>query len=141
MKVGINSTNVLKELSITIKKMTKSNKLDLLVMEMNNTAQELQNLLKSYPNTQINPKASPSEAKLEIPIMEIIQVGTIVSLLTEIVARVEDIVKDVEELSNLAKFKEAKIKCDKSKQHSMDSKISPEQQNDEEVIIKTLQMV
>jgi hypothetical protein len=141
MKVGINSTNVLKELSITIKKMTKSNKLDLLVMEMNNAAQELQNLLKSYPNTQINSKASPSEAKLEIPIMEIIQVGTIVSLLTEIVARVEDIVKDVEELSNLAKFKEAKTKCDKSKQHSMDSKISPEQQNDEEVIIKTLQMV
>jgi hypothetical protein len=141
MKVGINSTNVLKELSITIKKMTKSNKLDLLVMEMNNAAQELQNLLKSYPNTQINPKASPSEAKLEIPITEIIQVGTIVSLLTEIVARVEDIVKDVEELSNLAKFKEAKTKCDKSKQHSMDCKISPEQQNDEEVIIKTLQMV
>ncbi|CAJ2628318.1 unnamed protein product [Trifolium pratense] len=142
MKVGINSTNVLKELAITIKNMRKSNKLDLLVMEMNNAAQELQNLLKSYPNTQNNPKeASLGEAKIEIPIMEIIQVGTIVSLLSEIVTRVEDIVKEVEELSNLAKFKEPKTKCDKSKQHSMDSKISPEQQNDEEVIIKTLQMV
>ncbi|GAU30668.1 hypothetical protein TSUD_31400 [Trifolium subterraneum] len=142
MKVGIDSTNVLKELAITIKKMRKSNKLDILVMEMNNAAQELQNLLKSYPNTQNNAKeTSPNEAKLEIPIMEIIQVGTVVSLLSEIVARVEDIVKCVEELSNLAKFKEGKTKCDKSKQHSTDCKISPEQQNDEEVIIKTLQIV
>ncbi|CAJ2628319.1 unnamed protein product [Trifolium pratense] len=135
IKVGANSSSVLRELAITINSMTKSNKLDTLVIEMNNVVQELQNLLKSYPNSHNN------NAKIEIPIIEIIQVVTIVSLLTEIVARVEDIVKGVEELSNLAKFKPAMSKCNKFKQHSTDNKISPEQQNVEEAIIKTLQMV
>jgi len=139
MKVGDNSANVLRELASTIKNMTKSNKLDILVIEMNNAALELQNLLKSYPNTQKN--AKEGDAKLEIPIIELIQVVTVVSLLTEIVARVEDIVKCVEELSDLAKFKPEMSKCDKTKHHSTDNKISPDQQNDEETIIKTLQMV
>jgi len=140
MKVGDNTANVLRELAMTIKNMTKSNKLDILVIEMNNAALELQNLLKSYPNTQKNAKEG-GDAKLEIPIIELIQVVTVVSLLTEIVARVEDIVKCVEELSDLAKFKPEMSKCDKTKQHSTDNKISPDQQNDEETIIKTLQMV
>ncbi|CAI8603194.1 unnamed protein product [Vicia faba] len=136
MQVGDNSANVLRELALTIRNMTKSNKLDILVMEMNSAAQELQNLLKSYPNTQNN-----EDAKMEIPIMDIIQVVTMVSLLTEIVARVEDIVNCVEELSSLGKYKPAVSMCDKSKQHSTDNKISPEQQNEEEAIVKTLQMV
>jgi len=140
MKVGDNTANVLRELAMTIKNMTKSNKLDILVIEMNNAALELQNLLKSYPNTQKNAKEG-GDAKLEIPIIELIQVVTVVSLLTEIVARVEDIVKCVEELSDLAKFKPEMSKCDKTKHHSTDNKISPDQQNDEETIIKTLQMV
>lgn len=139
IKVGDNSANVLRELASTIKKMKKSNKLDILVIEMNNAALELQNLLKSYPNTQKN--AKDGDAKLEIPIIELIQVVTVVSLLSEIVARVEDIVKCVEELSDLAKFKPEMSKCDKTKQHSTDNKISPDQQNDEETVIKTLQMV
>jgi hypothetical protein len=144
MKVGANSASVLRELAITIKSMTMSNKLDIMVKEMNNVAQELQNLLKSYSSTyNINAKeAFPSDEKIEIPIMQVIQVVTFVSLLTEIVSRVEDIVKGVEELSNLAKFQTAISKCEKFKQHSIDSKISPEQQNDEEEeIIKTLRMV
>ncbi|WJX12682.1 hypothetical protein P8452_03151 [Trifolium repens] len=145
MKVGANSASVLRELAITIKSMTMSNKLDIMVKEMNNVAQELQNLLKSYSSTyNINAKeAFPSDEKIEIPIMQVIQVVTFVSLLTEIVSRVEDIVKGVEELSNLAKFQPAISKCEKFKQHSIDSKISPEQQNDEEEeeIIKTLRIV
>ncbi|KAL5097296.1 hypothetical protein RYX36_001623 [Vicia faba] len=136
MQVGDNSANVLRELALTIRNMTNSNKLDILVMEMNSAAQELQNLLKSYPNTQNN-----DDAKMEIPIMDIIQVVTMVSLLTEIVARVEDIVNYVEELSSLGKYKPAVSMCDKSKQHSTDNKISPEQQNEDEAIVKTLQMV
>jgi hypothetical protein len=148
MKVGANSASVLRELAITIKSMTMSNKLDIMVKEMNNVAQGLQNLLKSYSSTyNINAKeAFPSDEKIEIPIMQVIQVVTFVSLLTEIVSRVEDIVKGVEELSNLAKFQPAISKCEKFKQHSIDSKISPEQQNgeeeeEEEEIIKTLRMV
>ncbi|KAL5068488.1 hypothetical protein RYX36_019375 [Vicia faba] len=129
MKVGANSASVLRELAITIKTMTKSNKLDILVIEMNNGAQELQNLLKCY-----------DDGKIEIPIMEIIEVVSVVSLLDEIVVRVKDIVKCVEELSDLAKFKPAVLaKCNKSK--PADNKISPEDQNDDERIIKTLQIV
>jgi predicted mannosyl-3-phosphoglycerate phosphatase (HAD superfamily) len=120
MKVGANSASVLRELSITINNMTKSNKLDSLVKEMNIATHELQNLLKSYSNTHnVNAKeTSLGDAKMEIPIMEVIQVVTVVSLLTETVARVEDIVKSVEELSTLAKFKTEMSKCDKSKQRS-----------------------
>lgn len=144
MKVGATSASVLRELAITIKSMTKSNKIDILVVEMNNAAQELQNLLKSYPNTHNNnnnvtEEGSPA-AKTEIPLMDIIQVVTVVSLLVEIVARVEDIVIAVSELSNLAKFQPAISKCDKSEQHRADSKISPCQLTDEQAI-KTIQMV
>lgn len=147
MKVGANTASVLRELAITIKTMTKSNKLDTLVIEMSNTSQELQNLLKSYPNTHNKngtevPYDDDDDEKIEIPIMKIIQVVTVVSLLNEIVVRVKDIVKCVEELSNLAKFEPSILsKCNKSKQHLADNKISPEQQNDEETIIKTIQIV
>lgn len=148
MKVGANTASVLRELAITIKTMTKSNKLDTLVIEMSNTSQELQNLLKPYPNThnkngtEVPYDDDDDDEKIEIPIMEIIQVVTVVSLLNEIVVRVKDIVKCVEELSNLAKFEPSILsKCNKSKQHLADNKISPEQQNDEETIIKTIQIV
>lgn len=143
MKVGANSASVLRELSITINNMTKSKKLDSLVKEMNIATQELQNLLKSYSNTDnVNAKETSSlgDAKMEIPIMEVIQVVTVISLLTETVARVEDIVKSVEELSKLAKFKPEMSKCDKSKQRSTQNKILPDQ-HDEEATIKTLQIV
>lgn len=145
MKVGANSASVLRELSITINNMTKSKKLDSLVKEMNIATQELQNLLKSYSNTHkhnVNAKETSSlgDAKMEIPIMEVIQVVTVVSLLTETVARVEDVVKSVEELSKLAKFKPEMSKCDKSKQRSTQNKILPDQ-HDEEATIKTLQIV
>lgn len=124
--------------------MTKSSKVDILVTEMNSAAQELRDLLKSYPNL-VNPSSHNAQgtqtegaAKMEITVMEIIQVVTIASLLIEIVARVEVIVKAVEELSDLAKFQPAM--CVKSKQHIVDNKISLNQQKDEEVI-NTLQMV
>ncbi|CAK8572197.1 unnamed protein product [Lathyrus sativus] len=135
MKVGANTASVLRELAITIKTMTKSNKLDILVIEMSNASQELQNILKSYPITlnKNGTEVSYDEGKVEIPIMEIIQVVSVVALFNEIVVRVKDIVKCVEELSNLAKFEPAELsKCNKSKQHLTDNKISPEQQNDEE---------
>lgn len=141
IKVGAKSASVLSELAITIKNMTKSNKLEILVTEMNNAAEELHNILKSYPNINNKNEASPEAAKIEIPMMEIIQVGTVVSLIIEIVARVEDIVKGVEELSDLAKFKSTKGMSHKSKQNSTDIKISfNDQQKDEEATIKILQM-
>ncbi|TKY52011.1 Aluminum-activated malate transporter 10 [Spatholobus suberectus] len=152
MKVGANCASVIRELANTIRNMTKSSKLDILVTEMNSAAQELRSLLNSYPNlvnatshkarrsTQTE-TASPDDqaATIEIPLIEIIQVVTVASLLIEIVARVEGIVEAVEELSDLAEFQPET--CVKSKQHAADSKISPDQQNDEEAVIRTLQMV
>ncbi|KAK7269027.1 hypothetical protein RIF29_21742 [Crotalaria pallida] len=146
LKVGAQCANVIRELAITMRNMTKSSKIDILVTEMNNDAQELRDLLKSYPNL-INPSSSSHNAQetqtevvanMEIPLMEIIQVVTIASLLIEIVARVKCIVKGVEELSDLAKFQPAT--CVKSKQHTMDNKISPEEEKDEGAINK-LQIV
>ncbi|XP_061346971.1 aluminum-activated malate transporter 10-like [Gastrolobium bilobum] len=139
IKVGASTASIIRELAITIRNMKKSSKVDTLVAEMNSAAKELRNLIKSYPNlvnqqshnAQDTPTeaASPCEvaAKTEVPLMEIIQVVTVASLLIEIVARVEGIVKAVEELSNLAKFQPAM--CATSKE-----------QNDEEAM-KTLQMV
>lgn len=161
VKVGTNAASVIRELAITIRSMKKSYKLDNLVVEMNNAAQELRNLLKSsYPNLVIPSSHNNNDAKLgaqteeeaiispaggevgaakmEAPVlllMEIVQVAAVVSLLIEIVARVEDIVKAVAELSDLAEFQPpAKSMCDKSKQHTADSKISPDQAG-------TLQMI
>ncbi|KAL5138992.1 Aluminum-activated malate transporter 10 [Glycine soja] len=150
MKVGANCASVIRELATTIRKMKKSSKLDILVTQMNSAAQELRSLLNSCPNL-VNPlhnskrstrteTASPDDLapKIEIPLMEIIQVVTVASLLIEIVARVEDIVENVEELSDLANFQpEMNVK---SKQHTSDSKVSPDQQNDGEPV-RTLQMV
>ncbi|KAL2325248.1 hypothetical protein Fmac_024306 [Flemingia macrophylla] len=152
MKVGGNCASVIRELASIIRNMTKSSKLASLVTEMNSAAQEMRSLLNSYPSL-VNPPdakrstqtetASPDDdaaAKIEIPLMEIIQVVTVASLLNEIVTRVEGIVEAVEELSDLAEFKSEM--CVKSKQqHSADSKISPEQHNDDQEADRTLQMV
>ncbi|KAK7391838.1 hypothetical protein VNO78_20261 [Psophocarpus tetragonolobus] len=150
MKVGSDCVSVIRELATTIRKMTKSSKVDLLVTEMNSAAQELRSSLNSCPNlvnarshttkpTQTETASSDDvAAKVEIPIMEIIQVVTVASLLVEMVARVESIVEAVEELSDLANFQpEISVK---SKQHTVDNKISPDQQEDEEAV-RTLQMV
>lgn len=143
MKVGANTASVVRELAITMRNMTRSNKLDILVEEMNGAAQDLRDFLK-YPN-MVNPTTSHSAngeevaANIKIPLMDIIQVVTVASLLIEIVARVEDIVKAVEELSDLAQFQLAE--CEKPKQvHSPNNKISPDQEKDEKDI-KILQMV
>ncbi|BAT94867.1 hypothetical protein LR48_Vigan747s000200 [Vigna angularis] len=152
MKVGAKSASVIRELATTMRNMTKSSKLDILVTEMNSAAQDLRSLLSSYPNlvnapshnakrsaqTETAPSDIPQAAKVEIPLLQIIQVVTVASLLIEIVARVEGIVETVEELSDLANFQPEKRV--KSKQHSPDSKISPDQQIDEETD-RTLQMV
>ncbi|CAJ1976352.1 unnamed protein product [Sphenostylis stenocarpa] len=152
MKVGANCASVIRELATTMRNMTKSSKLDILVTEMNSDAQELLGFLSSYPNmvnapshnaklstqTETAPSDVPLAAKVEIPLMQIIQVVTVASLLIEIVSRMEGIVEAVEELSDLANFQpEMSVK---SKQHSADSKISPDQQNAEEADT-TLQMV
>ncbi|OIW13079.1 hypothetical protein TanjilG_24426 [Lupinus angustifolius] len=140
LKVGANCASLIKELAITMRNMKKSSKVDILIMEMNNSAQELQHLLKSYPNL-VNAQDIETEvaAEIEISLVEIIQVVTIASLLIEIVARVKCIGRCVEELSDLAKFQPAI--CDKSKHHTVDNKINPDPEKDEEAINNKLEIV
>ncbi|XP_061360256.1 aluminum-activated malate transporter 10 [Gastrolobium bilobum] len=155
LKVGANSAGVIRELVNTIRNMKKSSEVGVLVAEMNSAAQELQDVLKSYPNLVNTPpshndqgteteQASSSSGeelapKIEISLMDVIQVGTVASLLIEIVARVEHIVSTVEELSELAEFEP--VMCIKSKQNIEDNNKSflNEQKDDEDM--KTLQIV
>lgn len=120
LKVSSISSSVIKELASTIKTMKKSSNIHSLVGEMNSAVQGLQNDLKSLPKLFNSPSKSEAETPAEIkkidptsrtmvtlPLMEIIPLVTLASLLIEISTRINGIVDAVEELSNLAEFKNA----------------------------------
>ena len=121
LKVSSISSSVIKELASTIKTMKKSSNIHSWVGEMNSAVQGLQNDLKSLPKLFNPPSKSEAETAAEIkkidptsrtmvtlPLMEIIPLVTLASLLIEISTRINGIVDAVEELSNLAEFKERK---------------------------------
>ena len=62
MVLSTNSSEVLKELVITMKTLTKSSKIDLLIGEMNLAIQKLQDSLNSLPNSFIGPTVSTLQA-------------------------------------------------------------------------------
>ncbi|XVF33131.1 hypothetical protein REPUB_Repub17cG0141800 [Reevesia pubescens] len=127
-KVSSYSTNVLKELAITMKKMKKSPKIDFRVAEMNFAVQELQDALKSLPSHLIASTSSSTEESMEAkavtinkanvlpPIMKVLPLVTVVSLLAEIAARIGGVVDAVGELASLAEFKPAKDQKPKQNQ-------------------------
>lgn len=99
---------------MSVKTMTNSSRLDLSVAEMNFALQELQNALKSLPTQLIRHPPLPDEstenkstAKKDsaLPLMGVIPLATLVSLLTEIAARIEETVDGVVKLAELAEFK------------------------------------
>ncbi|XP_030548116.1 aluminum-activated malate transporter 10-like [Rhodamnia argentea] len=128
MAVCSHSCNVLRELSMSVKTMTNSSKLGASVAEMNSALQELQNALKSLP-TQLNlhqplPNKSTenkSAARKDSapPLMGVIPLATLVSLLTEIAARIEETVDGAVKLAELAEFKASNE--DKAAQNQPDS--------------------
>lgn len=114
MTLSSYASNVLKELAITVKTMTKSSKIDISIGEMQLAVQELQSALKSLPNDLAGTLSSAldGDAKAEHitkttvpPIIEVLQLATLVSLLTETAARIEIIVDAIDELARLADFK------------------------------------
>ncbi|XVE77308.1 hypothetical protein DITRI_Ditri13aG0051800 [Diplodiscus trichospermus] len=119
LRVSSYSTNVLKELALTIKKMKKSSRIDFRVAEMNFAVQELQDALKSLPSQLImsslstveestEAQAVPTETADVAPVIMVLPLVTVVSLLAEIAARIGEVVDAVEELANVAEFKPAK---------------------------------
>ncbi|XVF22342.1 hypothetical protein REPUB_Repub12eG0164200 [Reevesia pubescens] len=119
LKVSSYSTNVLKELAVTMKKMRKPSKIDFRVAEMNFAVQELQDALKSLPSHLIVSSSSTEEESTEAnvpPIMKVLPLVTVVSLLAEIAARIRGIVDAAEELASLAEFKPAKDRKPKQNQ-------------------------
>ncbi|XP_028805902.1 aluminum-activated malate transporter 10-like [Neltuma alba] len=105
LRMSSNCASVIRELAKMSQNMTKSLSVDILVGKMNNTAQELQEVLKSNPinnNNDANPTKAQSSPQLVL--METFQLLTLASLLLEIAARVEDIAKDVQQLADLAHF-------------------------------------
>jgi hypothetical protein len=130
MEVSSYSSDVIRELALTIKTMKKSSNIHFLVGDMNEAAQVLQVKLKALPYLFIPPSKpeaaeTPENKTTEqqpasktvvtiMPIMDIIPLATSISLLIEIVTRINGIVDAVEELADLAGFKPASNeKCGK----------------------------
>ena len=132
MLLSTNSSEVLKELVITMKTLTKSSKIDLLIGEMNLAVQKLQDSLNSLPNSFIGPTVStlqaPNDAnketitKTDIPsLMELFPLASLVYLLIEIAARTEGIANAVDQLAGLAEFELAMDENSKQKKPTINS--------------------
>ncbi|KAH7578076.1 hypothetical protein ACOSP7_000794 [Xanthoceras sorbifolium] len=127
LRLSTTSSNVLQELTTTMKTTTKSSKIELLVGEMSFAVEELQNAMKSLPNHLMTTPSSSSsstseEANIEpvtkftmSPFVEILPLTTLVSMLIQNAAKIEGIVNAVNELATLAEFKPA---TDKKPKHT-----------------------
>ena len=126
MLLSTNSSEVLKELVIIMKTLTKSSKIELLIGEMNFAVQKLQDSLNSVPNSFIGPTVStlqaPNEANREIipkttipSLMDVFPMASLVYLLIQIAARIEGIADAVDQLAGLAEFKLAMDENSKEK--------------------------
>ncbi|KAH6812029.1 hypothetical protein C2S51_025791 [Perilla frutescens var. frutescens] len=129
VKLSSNSSAVLRELVVVIRTLVKSPKIDLRLDEMCNAVEEIQSALKALPNqkngsTETKPQESsdacpiviPFDGKGEtdvcpvvIPFVAIVQLVTLSSLLIEIAARTEKIVKSVNRLAEKATSSEFKV--------------------------------
>lgn len=124
MELCSHSCSVLKELALMMKTMKRSSKLDFSIGEMNFAVQELQDALRSLPSNLQPPMLTTADANnekpgtdvgcLSPPLLEVLPLVTLVSLLIETAARIEDLSDGVVELSEKAKFKPPKE--DKPKQ-------------------------
>ena len=126
MLLSTNFSEVLKELVIIMKTLTKSYKIELLIGEMNFAVQKLQDSLNSVPNSFIGPTVStlqaPNEANREIipkttipSLMDVFPMASLVYLLIQIAARIEGIADAVDQLAGLAEFKLAMDENSKQK--------------------------
>nr|GMC80449.1 aluminum-activated malate transporter 10 [Ipomoea batatas] len=122
-RVCSTSAKVLRDLTKLMKSTTKSSIQDILVHDMNSAVEALQLAFKTLPSqslttTQVEAHQKPSsehhmkqETKSSsddhdlVHLMEIAQLSTVASLVVEIAARIEGVVKEVNHLANLAGFR------------------------------------
>lgn len=118
------SSDVLKELAMTVKTMTKSTKTQLLVQEMNLAVQSFQSVFKDLSKQAVlqleNETDEEKTAKKaqKVPIMAIFPLATMASLLIEIAERVEGIFVEVDEMAAQAEFEVVKFKKNKGNKSS-----------------------
>ena len=113
------SSKVLKEAATAIKTRRKSSSIDFLVHEMNSAVQDLHDALKSLPNIEDNADRDGEKIeslKKELLIVEILPLGTFVTLLIETAARIEETIGEVDKLATMAEFKTQKEKKLKEKE-------------------------
>ncbi|CAN7000221.1 hypothetical protein Bca4012_050845 [Brassica carinata] len=113
MSLSSASSKILRELADMIKNTRKSSKMDYLVFDMNSAVQELQETLKIVPIEINRPEEDVKSEKdkegdrtMAMSLHEILPVTTLVSLLIENAARIQTTVEAVDELANLADFKQ-----------------------------------
>nr|GMC84908.1 aluminum-activated malate transporter 10 [Ipomoea batatas] len=121
-RVCSTSAKVLRDLTKLMKSTTKSSIQDILVHDMNSAVEALQLAFKTLPSqslttTQVEAHQKPSSDHMKqetksssddhdlVHLMEIAQLSTVASLLVEIAARIEGVVKEVNHLANLAGFR------------------------------------
>ncbi|KAK1376620.1 Aluminum-activated malate transporter 10 [Heracleum sosnowskyi] len=110
VKLSSYSSNVIKELAIIMKTMTKSPSIHISIGQMNVAVHELQDALKNVPNQvvvqilQASNDGMKGETTNTRPLLEILPLATVASLLVELAARIEVIVKEVDQLADQAEF-------------------------------------
>lgn len=110
MKLSLNSSAVLRELVVVIRTSAESPKIELRLEEMCSAVQELRNTLKALANQKTGAETETkaqefSEGNGEtnvVPYVAMVQLVTLSSLLIEIAARTEKIVKAVTILAHKA---------------------------------------
>ncbi|KAF8090845.1 hypothetical protein N665_0463s0004 [Sinapis alba] len=117
LKLSSSSSKILRELADMIKNTRKSSKMDYLVFDMNSAVQDLQETLKTVPIETNKPEEEKEEdvkseedkkgdRTMPMSLLEVLPVATLVSLLIENAARIQTTVEAVDELANLADFKQ-----------------------------------
>ncbi|CAN6817549.1 unnamed protein product [Brassica oleracea] len=110
VKLSSASSKILRELADMMNNTRISSKMDFLVFDMNSAVQELQETLKTVPVKTNKPEQEVPNNKedrtMSMSLHEVLPVATLVSLLIENAARIQTTVDAVDELANLADFKQ-----------------------------------
>ncbi|KAF8045447.1 hypothetical protein N665_4911s0001 [Sinapis alba] len=110
LKLSSASSKILRELADMMSNTRKSSKMDFLVFDMNSAVQELRETLKTVPVETNKPEEEVPNNKedrtMSMSLHEVLPVATLVSLLIENAARIQTTVEAVDELANLADFKQ-----------------------------------